>query len=176
MNASYLIETTFAKIQASKASKKEKENMMFAVDLNLMAYAHLTVVAFTIFMQKLTSSDFKCQNLKTHTHNCGALYALEYLRHNSAGLYDCGYFKNGSSKQIDEAFKLLLTKLRPQILNLSEIFQAPDEVLMSACGNSYGDIYETHLEWAKTSRLNDDKGSIPKGWDEYIMPILRGKL
>jgi hypothetical protein len=51
-----------------------------------------------------------------------------------------------------------------------------DNMLMSAIGNSYGDIYETHLEWAKTSRLNDDKGSIPLGFKEYIMPILQGKL
>ena len=48
--------------------------------------------------------------------------------------------------------------------------------MMSAVGNSYGDIYETHLQWAKTSRLNDDKGSIPEGWNEYILPILHGKL
>jgi len=47
---------------------------------------------------------------------------------------------------------------------------------MSAIGNSYGDIYETHLEWAKTSRFNNDKGSIPDGYMEYIMPILQGKL
>ena len=43
---------------------------------------------------------------------------------------------------------------------------------MSAIGNSYGDIYSTHLEWAKTSRLNDNKGSIQDGFMEYIMPIL----
>jgi hypothetical protein len=47
---------------------------------------------------------------------------------------------------------------------------------MSAIGNSYGDIYETHLEWAKNSRLNDNKGSIPDGYMENIMPILQGKL
>jgi hypothetical protein len=47
---------------------------------------------------------------------------------------------------------------------------------VSAIGNSYGDIYETHLKWAKESRLNDNKGSIPDGYMEYIMPILQGKL
>jgi len=44
---------------------------------------------------------------------------------------------------------------------------------MSAIGNSYGDIYTTHLDWAQTSRLNDEKnGSIPDGFMEYLMPIL----
>jgi hypothetical protein len=54
-----------------------------------------------------------------------------------------------------------------------ECFPWTDSVLMSAIGNSYGDIYTTHLEWAQTSRLNDEKnGSIPDGFMEYIMPIL----
>ena len=43
---------------------------------------------------------------------------------------------------------------------------------MSAIGNSYGDIYETQLEWAKTSRMNQYKDGIPKGHKEMIMPIL----
>ena len=52
------------------------------------------------------------------------------------------------------------------------MFNHSDNDLMSAIGNSYGDIYETHLEWAKTSRLNDNKGSIPDGYIENILPIL----
>jgi hypothetical protein len=47
---------------------------------------------------------------------------------------------------------------------------------MSAVGNSYGDIYETHLEWAKNSRMNKFKGQIAPGWEEYMMPIIKGKL
>ena len=77
---------------------------------------------------------------------------------------------------MNEATKILLTKLRPQLIPIVEGFGFKDTVLNSAIGNSYGDIYETHLEWAKTSRLNDDKGSIPDGFMEYIMPILKGKL
>jgi len=51
-------------------------------------------------------------------------------------------------------------------------------VLQSAVGNSYGDIYETHLRWAKESKLNKTKGgdAIPDGYIEYIMPILKAKL
>ena len=54
----------------------------------------------------------------------------------------------------------------------------PDELLSSAIGNSYGDIYETHLEWAKNSRLNQTKlgDAIPDGYMETIMPILKGKM
>ena len=50
--------------------------------------------------------------------------------------------------------------------------------LQSAIGNSFGDIYETHLKWAKESRLNTTKlgDAIPDGYMEYIMPILKAKL
>jgi hypothetical protein len=47
---------------------------------------------------------------------------------------------------------------------------------MSAIGNSYGDIYETHFEWAKNSRFNKTKGQIPKGWEEHMLPLMRAKL
>ena len=49
--------------------------------------------------------------------------------------------------------------------------------LPSAIGNFYGDIYETHFEWARDSRLNNEKeGSIIPGFKEKILPILQGKL
>jgi hypothetical protein len=44
---------------------------------------------------------------------------------------------------------------------LIEIIDIPDSIIVSAIGNSYGDIYETHLEWAKDSKLNKTKGNIP---------------
>lgn len=55
-----------------------------------------------------------------------------------------------------------------------ESFNHPDESLLSAIGNSYGDIYETHLEWAKDSNLNHTKlgDAIPDGFMENMMPIL----
>ena len=78
---------------------------------------------------------------------------------------------------VEEAFKLLLQRLRPQLISLTEIHASSDKLLMSAIGNSYGDIYETHLEWAKNSRLNDAKnGSIMPGWKENMMPIIHAKL
>ena len=59
-----------------------------------------------------------------------------------------------------------------------ESVKVPDFELWSAVGNSYGDIYETHLEWAKDSRLNKTKlgDAIPDGYMEYMMPLLKGKL
>ena len=80
---------------------------------------------------------------------------------------------------LDDALKLLLTRLRPQIVNLAEtnlFLMCNDNMLMSAIGNSYGDIYETHFEWAKNSRMNRTKDAIPNGYKEFILPILQGKI
>jgi hypothetical protein len=71
---------------------------------------------------------------------------------------------------------LLLTRIRPQAIPLIELFSHSDNTLTSAIGNSYGDVYEQHLEWAMNSRLNDGKDNIPKDFQKYIGPILQGKL
>jgi hypothetical protein len=61
---------------------------------------------------------------------------------------------------------------------LVESFGFSDAFLQSAVGNSYGDIYETHLKWAKDSRLNKTKlgDAIPDGFMDYMMPILKAKM
>ena len=80
---------------------------------------------------------------------------------------------------LDEAEKILLAKLRPQIIPLAEALLKigdVDNFLMSSVGNSYGDIYETTLDWAKNSKMNQTQDAIPVGHDKYIQPILLGKL
>ena len=75
--------------------------------------------------------------------------------------------------------KHLNKQIRPQALSIIEAaYPLPDMYLQSAIGNSYGDIYETHYEWAKNSKLNTTKAgdAIPDGYIEYIMPILKGKM
>jgi hypothetical protein len=69
-------------------------------------------------------------------------------------------------------------EMRPFVISILESAELPDHCVSSAIGNSYGDIYETHLEWAKNSRLNKTKlgDAIPDGYIETIMPILKAKL
>jgi len=74
------------------------------------------------------------------------------------------------------AIKLVNKEIRPYALSVIESFGLPDHMIQSAIGNSYGDIYETHLKWAKESRLNNTVDNIPEGYLEYITPILKAKL
>lgn len=79
---------------------------------------------------------------------------------------------------ITQAIKTINLELRPQVISIIESLRYPDNQLSSAIGNSYGDIYETHLKWAKESRLNKTKAgdAIPDGYMEHIMPILKAKM
>ena len=153
---------------------------MFALGLLKMALAHLYAVALKMAELERRELELalkpKCPNLLGHAENISILYGLYHLQKDQAGLYESGYFSTGSKTLVNEAIKLTLARIRPQILPMAEVVPHSDQLLMSAIGNSYGDIYETHLEWAMTSRLNDNKGSIPDGYMEYIMPILQGKL
>ena len=111
------------------------------------------------------------------------LYGLNQLNTDSSSCYDCGYFGNNGqedpfSELILEAIKLLNTAIRPQAISIIESLKYTDGHLQSAIGNSYGDIYETHLEWARNSRMNQTKlgDAIPDGYMENIMPILKAKM
>lgn len=104
------------------------------------------------------------------------LIGLTFLQEYKVYGYESGYFKKGATELINEAIKILLERLRPQAIPLVELMSYPDSFTMSAIGNSYGDIYETHLEWAKDSRMNKTPGNIPVGFDKYIRPIMQGKL
>jgi hypothetical protein len=71
------------------------------------------------------------------------VYCLESIQRNNAVLFSSGYFSKGTHNMPNQAMDLLIKDLRPQLIPLAEIQMFPDEVLPSAIGNSYGDIYET---------------------------------
>jgi len=74
------------------------------------------------------------------------LYGLFTLHNDCHGCYESGYFTQGGGIPFSEmmlaAIKLLNTEIRPQAINIIEALKVDDNVLKSAIGNSYGDIYE----------------------------------
>ena len=74
--------------------------------------------------------------------------------------------------------KTLNSRIRPQAISIVEAMPIDENLLKSAVGNEYGDIYETHLKWAMDSRLNHTKDgdAIPDGYMQYVQPILDAKL
>lgn len=109
-----------------------------------MAQSHLIYVAFKIFRTAIDNPNtFKCAKLRGHMTDLAKVMALhELLSSDSSVNYESGFLALGSRKILLEAEKLLLTKLRPMMIPLIEAWEFPDSLLVSAIGNSYGDIYE----------------------------------
>jgi hypothetical protein len=53
--------------------------------------------------------------------------------------------------------------------------QMEDSWNVSTIGNKYGDIYETQLEVAKASRLNNENGAPPAYYKTLMQPLIHGK-
>jgi len=58
------------------------------------------------------------------------------------------------------------------MIPMIEFIQLTDYSLLSAIGNTYGDIYEQQLELAMNSRLN--KEQVPPYFEKYQKPIMKG--
>lgn len=132
-----------------------------------------------MFKRKIeTDPELTCANTKQLMTDLCLLYGLNYLNYDFSSCFESGFFSTDKpyDNYIIEAIKSLLLRIRPQAIPMIESVEIPDASLCSAIGNSYGDIYETHLKWAKESRMNQTKDAIPNGFMEYMMPILKGKL
>ena len=135
-------------------------------------------VTFVIFREKIEKGvDVKCPNNVKNLTNLCLLFGLGLINDNLSSCYQSGYFSADVaeySSMILEAIKMVNLRIRPFILSIMEALPITDDVLCSAIGNSYGDIYETHLAWARSSRANESE--VPEGFKKYMMPILKGKL
>ena len=126
----------------------------------------------------MTNNTIKCKNLEAHLTNLCILYGLTSLQKDISACYEIGFFSElPYSTFINDAVKVILKRIRPYAISIIESIGISDDLLVSAIGNSYGDIYETHLRWAKDSKLNHTKlgDSIPDGYMENVK-TLRGKL
>lgn len=148
----FKIDQTTKLINRSNSSKDEKNNSLFANDIIEMSQIHLKSISLAISIEKLKS--IKDKNLRKHVTNCIALVGLTYIKEYASIGFDRSYIKPYTLVWLNQAIKDLLVAIRPQFIPLLEIHPFSDNTLMSAVGNSYGDIYETHLEWAMGSRMN----------------------
>jgi acyl-CoA oxidase len=119
-----------------------------------MTKFHIMYVTFQTFLEGIENLQTKCSNLKGNLRNLARVFTLNELMQDSMGLYETGYFTAGSGDMVMEALKFVIGLVRPQVIPLVESFAFPDSYLVSAIGNSYGDIYETQYEWGTNSRLN----------------------
>jgi len=84
------------------------------------------------------------------------------LAEDCGAIFDSGFLAQKAHSNIKVALDKLIAQMRPHLIPIMESFAVVDEILPSSIGNSYGDIYEQQLEWAKDSRMNKlDKEGVP---------------
>lgn len=134
---------------------------------------------YKLFAKTIQSDQIKCSRVKQILTRMCLLFGLCELNKDCRACYESGYIQaKNFSELVLEAIKQVNSQIRPDALNLIESSDISDEVLNSAVGNYYGDIYERHLELAKNSRMNTTKDgdAITDGFREYMIPVLKGKL
>jgi acyl-CoA oxidase len=179
IRALYRIKKTMDLLQKAEkdgVSENERVNSLYSTDIVAMAQSHIMYVTFKIFRSAVEDqSKIKCNGVRKNLQLLLKVFALsELLGADGATLYEAGFFQSGVAQILVDANKKLMKYLRPQMIPLIESWGIPDEILVSAIGNKYGDIYETQLEWARNSKLN--KSPMVKGFKEYFLPIIAGKL
>lgn len=65
----------------------------------------------------------------------------------------------------------MLKQLRPQMVPLNELVDT-SAAIKSVAGNEYGDIYESMLDYARQSELNQNP--IPTYYEQYMKPLIQG--
>lgn len=151
-----------------------KDNELYGQAKVVMTKYHMQYLAFKLYRDKVESHPFKDENVRNILKNLAIIHGLDLLIKDCGSVFEAGYFGEGSFSAMRTAMAKSIGRFRPQMIPTVEAFKAHDGILVSAIGNSYGDIYETQLEWAKNSRLN--KRKIPPYFEEYIKPILQAKL
>lgn len=107
-----------------------------------MAHAHIMYVTFKNFIDHIETTNYNSHKIKDNLYLLAKIYALHELTQDSVALYETRFFPLGTARLILDAQKQLMVQLRPQMISLVEAFGYPDSILVSAIGNSYGDIYE----------------------------------
>lgn len=95
---------------------------------------------------------------------------MKALLTETQGLYECGYFYQGSQKIVEDAYLHLLKELRPHMIPIVESFHTEAIDSMSTIGNKYGDIFELQLDTAKKTKLN--KNPVPSFYEKYMKPTM----
>ena len=157
-------------MNASKASSKEKENEIFALDVGRMTRLHLIYLSFKMARERLDGNQFKDARVKHFLMVSIKAFALKQLLIDNSGLYETGYFTRGSGRLLDLSYRHLITEMRPQMISFVESFPESNEFMPSTIGNAYGDIYEFQFETARNSKLNT--GIVPTFFETHMKPVM----
>jgi acyl-CoA oxidase len=98
------------------------------------------------------------------------LYGVDSIIHYPYGVLECSYIEPKQLTFLRARREELLEILRPQILNIVEAWQYPDNNLKTAIGMRDGNPYERLYEW--TMKYNEfNKMDWTKDWEENVKSL-----
>ena len=157
-------------MQASEASAKEKENEVFALDVNRVIRQHITYVVFRITRERLETNQWRDMRCKHYLEAFLKIFALKQLSLEIVSLYESGYLEKGAGQALDAAYQSCLKIVRPQMISFVEVFNEATGDVPSTIGNDFGDIYELQFDTAKQSPLN--KATVPSFFETHMKPVM----
>jgi len=150
-------------------TEKQKHNEKYAIAVQRMIKAHIAHVMYQMARTYIKGHEFKDPKIAPLLNLCVRIFALKTLLTDTQGLYECGYFGEGSQQLVEDSLHKCLNELRPQMIPIVESFKC-DSLDHNTIGNQYGDIYELQLDTAKKTRLN--KQPVPSFYDKYMKPTM----
>ena len=82
-------------MHGSTASKKDKINSLFALEIVDVSEDHMRYVTFQLFKAKLNYGVLKCPQNQKNLGNLCKLYGLFDLYQDCTACFESGYFQNG---------------------------------------------------------------------------------
>ena len=111
-------------------------------------------MVIVLCQKKLSKVGIKDAKLREHIERLITIYACDYLVREGGALVIGRYCEASALLQLKKHLLSEVAAIRPQMLNLIEAFDIPDEGLMSAIGHSDGNVYDRLWECALSSKIN----------------------
>jgi hypothetical protein len=92
-------------LAASSATEKEKQNELYAIEVQKMTKYHLIYIMFVIAKNNYKNHKFADQRIPEILDVLLKVFALKQLVEDPQALYECGYFGAGSGRLLDESLK-----------------------------------------------------------------------
>jgi hypothetical protein len=102
------------------------------------------------------------------------LFAIYTIFEELPSFLATGYFVEDDIDELNDLLKERLAYGRQNSINVVESFDFRDEELNSVLGPQDGKVYERMIGAIRKNPLNKDY--VPKGFNKYMRPIIRGKL
>ena len=106
MRAAYAVTEVHRLISSDETNPKNvKENEIYSLDIARMTRVHMIYLTFKLARERITSAQLNCPNIMTYLEACIKIFALKQILLDHQSLYESGFFKRGSNRLIDLAYR-----------------------------------------------------------------------